>query len=79
MDRDRLEFYTDIKRDTLVEELIEAHPDAVDWLAEKDIVCIVCGEPYWGPLEDLVKGAGKDPDEVVEELRTYLAEREKSE
>jgi hypothetical protein len=51
-----------------VEELIERHPGIVGFLMDHDIVCIKCGEPFWGSLGELVRSKGKDVDAVLREL-----------
>jgi len=56
-----------ITPDIDVEKLVEDYPKAVNFLADRGIVCIRCGEPYWGSLRDLI-------DQIVEELRVYLSE-----
>ena len=53
-----------------VEELVDAFPKAVKWLSQKRVVCIVCGEPYWGSLEDLAEGKNI----VGEEFKTLLSD-----
>ncbi len=65
-----------ITPDIDVEELVEDYPKAVNFLADRGIVCIRCGEPYWGSLRDLVavKNLDGQIDEIVENLRDYLAE-----
>ena len=59
-----------------VEELVTAHPQAASFLAERGIVCIRCGEPYWGTLRQLAaaKGLEGQIDAIVAELKTYLEE-----
>lgn len=60
-----------IKRDISIEELTDNHPFSVSFLREKGIVCIVCGEPIWGTLEEIAKSKGFDDagiDELVKEL-----------
>ena len=42
-----------IHADTVIEDLVREHPVAVRILREFDIVCIRCGEPYWGTLAEL--------------------------
>ena len=39
--------------DTLIEDLIQARPDAVGFLIEHGLPCVVCGEPFWGTLAEL--------------------------
>jgi hypothetical protein len=65
-----------ITPDIDVEELVEHYPKAVNFLADRGIVCIRCGEPYWGSLRDLaaVKHLGDQIDQIIKELRVYLSE-----
>lgn len=64
-----------ISADIHVEELVEAHPEAVQFLAERGVVCIRCGEPYWGTLRDLMetKGLGAQVEQIVADINRYLA------
>ena len=45
----------DIKKDMLIEELIDQYPFSVEYLREKGIRCFRCGEPIWGTLEQATK------------------------
>ena len=66
-----------ITPDIDVEQLIEDYPKAVNFLADRGIVCIRCGEPYWGSLRDLaaVKHLDGQIMQIVDELREYLAKQ----
>lgn len=60
-----------ITKDILVEDLVEELPDSVLFLRERGLVCILCGEPVWGTLNDLAKSKGftdEQIDEIVEQL-----------
>ncbi|MCF8218262.1 MAG: hypothetical protein K9I29_05180 [Bacteroidales bacterium] len=60
-----------IKRNISIEELTDNYPFSVSFLREKGIVCIVCGEPVWGTLEEVAKSKGFDDagiDKLVKEL-----------
>ena len=51
----------------LVEDLVAAYPALIGPLLRRGVVCIVCGEPYWGTLGDssgpvLVDAGGAAPD-----------------
>lgn len=63
-----------------VETLVEQYPQAVGFLAERGIVCIRCGEPYWGTLRELAqtKGLGNQIEEIVHELTAFLAAHEET-
>ena len=65
-----------IRRDTLIEDLVDALPASIGYLLDKGIPTIVCGEPIWGTLEDVAKGKGlTDPqiDEIVADLSAMRA------
>jgi|GEM_PF-657456 len=69
-----------ILADTPVEELVAAHPRAIRFLAEREILCVVCGEPFWGTLGELI-GQREDLDagQILAELNAYLAGSEPGE
>ncbi len=60
-----------ITRQITIEELVVVKPEAVTYLMEKGIRCLVCGEPIWGTLESAAKEKGftdDDIDKFVDEL-----------
>lgn len=62
-----------ISEKTPIEDLVEAFPEAVRILAHHNIVCIRCGEPYWGTLGELASDKGiTDLEQVLQALRTEL-------
>jgi hypothetical protein len=66
-----------IRRDTPIEDLVDALPESVGYLLRRGIPTVVCGEPIWGTLEDVAKGKGyTDPqvDEIVADLRALSAD-----
>ncbi len=48
-----------------IEELLERIPAAARVLSKFRIVCIACGEPVWGTLEENARQAGVDDLEPV--------------
>lgn len=60
-----------ITKDIYVEELVEKQPEAVKFLRDRGIVCVLCGEPVWGTLEELTKSKGFT-DEQIEEIVAQL-------
>jgi len=48
----------EITEKTLIEDLVRELPESVRALSERGIVCIRCGEPYWGTLEELAAEKG---------------------
>lgn len=64
-----------IRRDTLVEDLVDALPESVGYLLGKGIQAIACGEPIWGTLEEVAKAKGytdSQVDEIVADLSALL-------
>ncbi|GAB4412227.1 MAG: hypothetical protein Kow00106_06820 [Anaerolineae bacterium] len=70
---------SDITLDTPVEELVTQHPSAIGFLAERGVLCVVCGEPFWGTLGELIAQTGADVmqrEALLAELIAFLRERE---
>ncbi len=53
-----------IKKDTTIEDLVNALPASAKYLSEKGIKCISCGEPIWGTIEEAAKEKGFDKEEI---------------
>jgi hypothetical protein len=66
-----------IAKTIVIEELLELFPDSLNFLADKGIRCVICGEPIWGTLEEAAKEKGftdQDIDRLAEEINSlYLA------
>jgi methionine synthase II (cobalamin-independent) len=63
-----------------IEDLVREYPKSVQFLMEKGIRCLICGEPIWGTLEDAAKEKGfsdADIQTLTQELEAYLKEPEK--
>lgn len=61
----------EITKEITIEDLIIVKPEAVTYLMEKGIRCLVCGEPIWGTLESAAKEKGFSDDDInkfVEDL-----------
>ncbi len=48
-----------------IEELVTELPASVNYLMEKGIKCIACGEPIWGTLESAAREKGFDDKEIA--------------
>jgi hypothetical protein len=55
-----------------VEDLVREYPDAVGLLMREHIVCIKCGEPYWGTIGDLIESKGMDVAGMLARLNAAL-------
>jgi hypothetical protein len=65
----------EINANTSIEDIVEAGVPLINYLSEKGIRCIVCGEPIWGTLEEaaIEKGYTRDQiEKVVVELNALL-------
>ncbi|MFO7769154.1 MAG: DUF1858 domain-containing protein [bacterium] len=61
--------------DILVEDLVDHYPELIGPLAHRGVVCMVCGEAYWGTLEELARSKGiADIRGLVKDLRMDLAQ-----
>lgn len=66
----------EISRDTLIEDLVAAHPASIKFLSERGIRCLACGEPIWGTIAEAALEKGFSDVEIrsiVDELKVYLA------
>jgi len=60
-----------------VEEIVEKFPESVGYLMEKNIICIKCGAPVWGTLNELLKSRGvEDKEEFIAKLNFFLEKKE---
>jgi len=60
----------EITADTVIEDLVQLLPESVRVLSRQGLVCIQCGEPYWGTLQELAASRGvTDLSRILEELR----------
>ncbi len=58
-----------IKKEIAIEDLVNVLPASVKYLSEKGIVCIACGEPVWGTLEEAAREKGMEKEEVENLVR----------
>ena len=66
-----------IQKTTLIEDLVQRHPRLIRHLREHGIVCIRCGEPVWGTLEEVARDKGiENIDDIVNEMNRILARQD---
>ena len=62
-----------IKGDMYVEDIVSEFPAAVSFLMDRDIICIKCGAPVWGTLNELLASRDiSDPDALITELNSFV-------
>ncbi len=62
----------DITKDIYIEDLVNQYIFSIRYLAKKNIICIPCGDPIWGTLEEVAIKKGFNDKEIqvfVDELR----------
>ena len=57
-----------LRKETSVEELLAEYPSLSRTFIEHGLPCQVCGEPFWGTLEELGNQHGKDVNKLIEKL-----------
>lgn len=56
-----------------IEDLVNNYPELIGPLSEMGIVCIACGEPVWGTLEELINSKGlENPEEIIEKINKIV-------
>lgn len=61
-----------VNRQSRVEELVEANREVVRFLIMEGLPCVICGEPFWGTLEELAQQKRWDDariDQLVEKMK----------
>ncbi|MCD6500127.1 MAG: hypothetical protein J7M25_17680 [Deltaproteobacteria bacterium] len=64
-----------IAKETPVEDLVEEYPEAAGWMSRRGLRCVVCGEPFWGSLEELATEdgvVGDDFEKLITELQAFV-------
>jgi len=68
-----------ITKQITIEELIKEYPFSVNYLMEKNIRCIRCGEPIWGTLEEAAREkefSNKQIDEFVDDMNKKIKKQQ---
>ena len=66
-----------ITKEMWVEEILEKYPTAQEFLSKKNIVCVMCGEPVWGSLKELMQDkdfSDEEIDTIIKELNKFIKE-----
>jgi len=65
-----------IRKDMLIEDLVRDYPQLVGPLKTEGIVCVACGEPVWGSVDDQAQAKGlKDIDQIMTRMNALLVEK----
>jgi len=62
-----------ITKDTLIEDLVQHHPQLIRPLRIEGIICLACGEAVWGSLGEQALEKGLDNiDEIVSKMNELI-------
>ena len=67
-----------ITKTTQIEDIVKDYPELIRPLMQHGIVCVVCGEPIWGNLEEVAKQKGiANIDAIIEDMNKIISEKHK--
>ena len=61
-----------LQPDDLVEDVVRDYPKASAFLRQWGIVCIQCGEPVWGTLQEIIEAKQQEVTRVLAALNDFL-------
>jgi len=65
-----------IDKNIYIEDLVHDYPEVIGPLSEMGIICIACGEPVWGTLEELlIKKELNNLDEIIAEINKIIKDK----
>ncbi|NHZ86515.1 MAG: DUF1858 domain-containing protein [Planctomycetia bacterium] len=67
-----------ITKNIYIEDLVHEYPEVISPLANLGIVCIACGEPVWGTLEELVNKKALNIDEIMAQLGKIINNKDEN-
>lgn len=70
-----------INKSTTIEDLVTILPESVNYFMEKGIRLLICGEPIWGTIEEIVLAKGFTNEElskIIEELNGIYKSKTKT-
>lgn len=57
-----------IAKDTSISEVLRGYPSLVGVFISLGLPCLVCGEPFWGTIEELAQKHNVDVNKLVKQL-----------
>ncbi len=58
----------EITEKTHIDQLLAEYPSLAKTFIQFKLPCLVCGEPFWGTIEELARQHGVDAKELVNKL-----------
>jgi hybrid cluster-associated redox disulfide protein len=69
----------EITKDTIIEEVLKAHPDAIQVLMKYNLGCVACMGATQESIEQGARMHGVDPEPIVKELNELMGEQKPAE
>ena len=67
-----------VKASDHIEDLVWKYPKLNAFLTDKGLRCMVCGEPAWGTLGELIENAGLDVESIVKEINEQFGNKDEN-
>ena len=64
----------EITENTLIEDVLNGHPALTRVFIEFGLPCLVCGEPFWGTVEELAREHKVDVSALLKGLNSAKKE-----
>ena len=61
-----------ITKDMDISDVLSKYPSLVRTFIDFGLPCLVCGEPFWGTIEELAQKNKVDVQKLVNKLNEYL-------
>ena len=59
---------TKIAKDMPISDVLDKYPNLVTVFINHGLPCLVCGQPFWGTIEELAQKHNADVNELVNKL-----------
>ncbi|UCG92846.1 MAG: DUF1858 domain-containing protein [candidate division WOR-3 bacterium] len=59
---------TNIAKDTAISDVLDKFPNLVTVFIDHGLPCLVCGQPFWGTIEELAQKHNIDVAILLEKL-----------
>jgi hybrid cluster-associated redox disulfide protein len=66
----------EITKDTIIEDVLKAHPDAIQVLMKYNLGCVACMGATQESIEQGARMHGVDPEPLVKELNELFGEKQ---
>jgi len=63
-----------ITKDTAVEDLLNDYPTLTKVFIDLGLPCLVCGNPFWGSIDELARQHNVEVENLVKKLNQAMRE-----